>query len=805
MGTPWKPEPRLSGIGAKLLAGGDANELNRRFDDIWNRIGHLDGVRKMAQQFGVARQLESCIQSLARAKLTDKQRQHILVDELLAHIAGKGETGFTNTIKAYVGALRVALRNAAKAMGLDKFAAKLNAYTDTELLYDLQRHRKAVRQSRVAYVYCGVTSLVVLAIATCRGAEIAGFKLTGIDGYALVDFLHDGFTSGSSRQTQSDLSEKVFVMTHSYVFHPNFLTLDIGGGFTREDLSLDTNAGTTRSGENLFSFPTHANFLSGKPIQGSLFYDHLNPSVSVAPGEIMVQETDQYGFHFSMSNVDLGLPLSVGYTHNQIQGKSTGRIIDEELEQINFNISHAFGSLGSSNFHFQSADQSSRSGSLSLPIQASTSSFQGANLNTRLQFGEENKYGLTNNIFYNKRKYALALVDQPEQSDFGFLLDFRGYPSKKLNYFGTYNLNRSDQGLTNLTIQSLIGGFSYLPATNLETSFSLKTERNEATQYRLQSNSADGSIRYKFPLWPGNMQISYAARYEQRDQQASNPLVDILDEQHTLSGTTQIPLNNLHVVAGSVVVTNQAQTQTYIENVDYILILIGAETRIQRLIGGNIIDGDTVLVDYTYDIGGSYASNQLDQTLNLNWRLARDIEAYFRLYDSSPNITSGFSSYQLNKVRDILLGFRAEAPLIKGFSLGGSIETEDRDETISPYRRLAGDVFLQTTEPVFSFLNLRATARQSFVNYTLSSQDQELRAYEIRAWARRFGVDFNGSAGMEEDVGAPIPRKREDYSLNAVWRKRKLTLTSGLTYTRESQGSYSRDHTIFRISGKRDF
>jgi hypothetical protein len=653
--------------------------------------------------------------------------------------------------------------------------------------------------------------LALLAWQACQAEEIAPFRLTGIDGYVLVDYLNDGLSTkqtgaaGTSSQKQTNLREEIFVMSHSYVYHPNFLTLDIGGGPIRQDTSIDLDGNQTNSGKTLYSFTGRANFLRDKPVHGSLFYDHLNPTVSVAPGEIMVQESSRYGFDFSMSSPSLGFPLNLGYVHTQTQGSGAGRILDDELEQLNFNISRSFGALGSTSLHYQMADQTSRSGSLSLPIQATTSTSHGLNMNTRLQFGADQQYDLTNNISLNRRESTLAQESLPDQGDFGFLLDLRARPSKQLSLFGTYNQNRNDQGDTQLVTQSLSSGLSYLPLPDLETSLGIRMDQSDADQYALRSRALDGSLRYKRPLWLGNLQISYGAKYDQRDQQASNPLISIIDEQHTLPGTNQVALSNPNVVTGSVVVTNLTQTQTFLENVDYLLIVVGAETRLQRLVSGSILDGEDVLVDYTYDIGGSYASIQLDQTLSLNWNISRNIDAYFRWFDSSSEITSGVSTFPLNQVRSVLLGMRAEVPLNLGVSVGGSYESEDRHETISPFRRGAGDLFLQTAEPLFGLVNLRLTGRRSRISYELSSQDVDLTGYELRLWARRFGIDLSGVVSYEEDLGGPTPRSRRDASVNAVWRERKVTVTASLIYSHELQDEFVQDHTMFRLTGRRDF
>jgi hypothetical protein len=254
-----------------------------------------------------------------------------------------------------------------------------------------------------------------------------------------------------------------------------------------------------------------------------------------------------------------------------------------------------------------------------------------------------------------------------------------------------------------------------------------------------------------------------------------------------------------------VAVTNLTQTQTYVENIDYLLIIVGAQTSVQRLASGSILDGEEVLVDYTYDIGGSYDSTEFDQSLNLNWNIARNVDAYFRWLDSSPEVTSGMPTYPLNEVRDVLLGMRAEIPLNLGFSVGGSYESEDRNETISPFTRQVGDIFLQTSEPVFGLANLRLTGRRSIINYEKSPQDVDLTGYEMRMWARRFGIDLVGVASYEEDTGSPTISKRKGASVNAVWRERKVTVTASLVYSHELQGDYERDHTMFRLTGRRDF
>lgn len=131
-------------MGALMLNGNDRQKLHAALNDVWNRVGALDGVRKMADKFGVLDQVEPYIKSLAKSDLPMETKRRIIVDELLAHVAGRGEFTLKEQARAYIGALRVALRNAARKMGLNGIAQTLDGYTDSELLWNLKAMREAV-------------------------------------------------------------------------------------------------------------------------------------------------------------------------------------------------------------------------------------------------------------------------------------------------------------------------------------------------------------------------------------------------------------------------------------------------------------------------------------------------------------------------------------------------------------------------------------------------------------------------------------------------------------------------------------
>lgn len=131
--------------------------------------------------------------------------------------------------------------------------------------------------SRPGRIRRGRSLLAVLAAvlgssaADCRAQEIAPFRLTGVEGYASARFIRDEFTTVQpgtrSRSGLSDMREELFVMTHSYVYHPNFLSLDLGAGPIFQRGRFYTDANDTTSSSTLYNLSARASFLRDKPYQ----------------------------------------------------------------------------------------------------------------------------------------------------------------------------------------------------------------------------------------------------------------------------------------------------------------------------------------------------------------------------------------------------------------------------------------------------------------------------------------------------------------------------------------------------------
>lgn len=641
-----------------------------------------------------------------------------------------------------------------------------------------------------------------------RAQEVAPFRLTGVEGYASARYLRDEYATRqldtTLRQDHADLREEVFLMTHSYVYHPSFLTLDLGAGpiFQRARTSLDGLDGSSSS--TRYNLSARATFLRDKPYRGALFYERLNPTVTVSPGSVVSQENTRYGFDLS-----LPAPLSVDIdgSRSRARGSSPDRIVDNQTDQFSVRASQRIGVLGLARLRYDATRLGSSNGSPNLPIQSTTLDRSYSQIDTQLRFGANQKYDLYGLGSFETQEYAIGAAGLPNRKARRLLVDFRGRESDRLNVFGTYNYSSTNQAISAISLNSASAGMSYSLSKDLLLRLNARAQDISSNQFDARSRAADGLLQYTRPLGPGVLKANYALRYELRDQRASAPQANIIGEALTLTGTTPVALSRQRVVAGSVVVNNSTRTQTFVEGVDYLLTLVGLETRVQRVVAGRIVDGQDIVVDYAYDAGGTYAATQTEQTANFDWSLGSLVSLYARFLDLAPSLRSGTPTTPLNAVQSTLYGTRVEVPLKLpvDVAIGGLYQRETVRETISPYRREQAELYVQS-EPPFGTGNIRLGARRVNQDFERSLQDVRLMGYDVSVLTQHAdGVTVSANATYERDSGAPLARTRRLATARVQWRYLKAALTMDFVRSRETQDAYERKRSLVQILLRRDF
>lgn len=646
-----------------------------------------------------------------------------------------------------------------------------------------------------------------------RAQEIAPFKLLGVDGYVTSKLVQDEFVDDQkgvvqSRQKHFDLRQEVMLMTHSYVYHPNLLLLDVGGGPILQQGHLETNAVRQDSKGTLYNFTARATLLRDKPYRGAVFYDHLNPTLNIGPGEVMNQESTRYGVEAMLLEPVSPVPLNLDATRTRYIGSGTQRIVDDRTDQFSLRGTYSHGGMGSTHVRLLGTRQTSASGNFNLPIQTTSSDTREASADTRLSFGAEKRFEVSSLVNLGTQDYSMSQGSLPSRKELRVLLNGRGRHDGNVQTYATINHSSSTQGALETALDALAAGVTLPFGKDIQTSGGVRAESLRGSQLEAKTYGADGSLQYQRITAIGSVQAGYGVRYTVRDQQAGAPQSSVIGERIRLAGTAPVTLGNSRVVGNSIVVSNTPRTQTFVEGFDYTVTVLGNQTRVQRLIGGNILDGQDLLVDYAYDNGGTFGYTQLDNNLNVGWNPSRILGFAYRFSDSSPRVTSGAPTTPLNSVRDHTVGARADLPVRLGIDvmIGGSYEFERRRETIAPFKRSSADAYAEAVEPLFQRGNIRVTMRQQKVDYDTSPLNVDLTGYDIRMATRLdSGVDILADATRERDQGGLTERTRSIGAVKALWRYRRFSLSAEFSRSRETQGDVTRRRTLVQVLLRREF
>ena len=650
--------------------------------------------------------------------------------------------------------------------------------------------------------------------------QIAPFRFTGYDGYVLMNFLRDATesstpaaagTSGPAvSQTISQWRTEFFLNGHAYVFLPVFLTLDLGGGPVVDYSSYEADDTKSKSTKDLYNLTFRATALRDKPYTGTVFYEHLNPTQNVGPSQVLFTESDRYGMNLSWLSPSTPVPLYFEATRHENRGRGTDQTLDDRIDLVSLRADTRVGTWGHSRIRLQSTAQDSRSGSTGLPIQASSSRTDAFDTDTRLRFGTSGEYDLTNTINAFRQDYTLSQGAPSDVRNVRFDLYLRRHHSDELQSFARYALSDDRTNDQKTAIHAFSAGATARQGPDIYGNVDANASLARTTQFDADAAALTAAGTYGKKLGVGEASVSYSVSAGVRDQTASADTAAAVGERLVLAGTAPVPLKQQQVIAGSVTVVNATRTQVFVEGVDYVLSVVGLVTRVERLASGSIVDGQEVLADYEFQVGGTFVIRRIDQSASLTWNYRSDLSVYVRLLDSRPRLQSGQPTFEINPVRDTTYGARADVPvplLPDGFTVGGYVEREDRREVISPGERMSYEVYAQAPLPYFDHGGLRIGTRRSSVDYDLNpEQAVRLTAYDMRVWTRPlFGLDFSIEATRERDTGTAVLRERTYVAAKAQWRVRQFRLNFDFSRTDETQGDYRRRRNYAQLVLRRDF
>jgi hypothetical protein len=670
----------------------------------------------------------------------------------------------------------------------------------------------APQRMRTAII-CGLGLLAAQpSLCGAQYADITPFKLLGVEGdlsarYNLDDYEQTSAGGDKTYQTRPTFEEEVSILTQSYAYHPDFLNMDLGGGLLLVQQDFDSDQGKNNTRESLYNLRAHLNFLQKKPYPLRLFYDRSNPSVTTSLAGRFLVENTRYGMNAALLEPFSPVTLNLEAFRFESDGSGFDTTIDQTTDQAAIRLSKSYAGGNSVRVSYLWNEADSQSGSPGLPIQQTVTTTKTTDAGAVNVFGSEDQLRLTQLFTYIDQTLDPQQEPSSELDDLRYSYDMRWTHTRKTQSFYQYRLQKSDRSEVNTTNRNVRIGASYEQEEGWHGDMDIHGDKEDqdTTNFDRKVYGTRGAIGYDRAIRHGSMQLGASMRLDQTDQSTGgSDIVQVFDESVTLAGTTPVALQNDFVISSSIVVTNQANTQTFIEGLDYDVRVIGATTEIQRLIGGNILDGQTVLVDYQYRSGGDVKFNSFNQNYFSNFKVFRFHDLFARYRDLNQSVKSGQPTTPLNDIENLLLGVRVEYPLLNGWLVGGEANYEDQDEDISPFTRKLYKAHVETTLPRTT--RLRVMGRREFVDNENSPEDvdisQLIAQLTSRPWLR---TAVNADADYEKDTGGTQNRRRRALAVGLVWLYRRLQFTVRAEHIDDKQGQVTQKNNKIRAQLIRRF
>jgi hypothetical protein len=256
------------------------------------------------------------------------------------------------------------------------------------------------------------------------------------------------------------------------------------------------------------------------------------------------------------------------------------------------------------------------------------------NINSNYSFSDQTR--LTSTIF--------SLNSDSELSDSkSFLwserLMLQHRPNLRSEYTARFDSRENDNFRSET--RYLSGALEHQLYENLTTRIELYSSNDDFDNGEIDIGEADLDLRYVREIPIGMLSITGGYAYRIEDNNIDAESSQVLNEPHTLSGTSPEFLSRSRIDPNSVIVSDATKAVTYVEGIDYVLSIVGDSVGIERSIFGGIADGETVLVDYIFATQAPFEADRRAGRVGVNLNLWRTLRLYYNFNRIEESLISG--------------------------------------------------------------------------------------------------------------------------------------------------------------------
>ncbi|MCC6907783.1 MAG: DUF802 domain-containing protein [Phycisphaerales bacterium] len=479
----------------------------------------------------------------------------------------------------------------------------------------------------------------------------------------------------TTRETEEIIRPSVEFSTDAYIVHPNFIQLSFTGGLQLDHTTLDST--TLNLNEDTTTLDTNYDFrafiLGESSLPVTLYSRRSQTNIDRLFGPSLDSTLTEHGgiaqfvndrapttiqlFHRDQQQTDAGGQTDFGVVQDTFDVHSNIRVADRQSLSLDYTLDSIRQSGAG-----RRAQDFIRHDATALHV---------------LDFGDRDSLRSQLRLFDQSGDSQLRRISLDES--------LRLYHSETLQT--RYDLFYENQSRADSNQDFLRGNFnvrhrlfgSLVTSANIGAS-TLNTDGFTSNEYY-----GDVTFDYTKKVPYGIFTASASVSENIRDNGPRGTPLRIFDESRTFNDPAPITIARQNILPGSIVITDISGLTFYDEGLDYTLMVFFDRVEIRRVVGGSIVDGQTVLIDYTI---GPESANTITTTglgfsarYSINDGFLNGLGLYMRYLQRDASIDSPRpSEFILDDSRDLIFG----ADYITG-PLSLNAEYETYDSVVSPF------------------------------------------------------------------------------------------------------------------------
>lgn len=582
----------------------------------------------------------------------------------------------------------------------------------------------------------------------------------------------------SSQFTEDRFQEILTLQTAGYILHPNLVELKFQGSFGLEQDLISENGQNGTSEGILYDWDAEATLFRKEQMPVTLYSRRITSYYSQPFGPSLQNIVTTEGAIFDWQNKTV--PTRVEYYHLSQDQKALDGSQDYQESQDTLTWHSSYQPTQQNHTTF---DYTLNSGSA---VSTASSAFGGQttndftdntiSLNNELDFGTNARNKLQSSLLYYLQTgtYELSELHYNESlylqynddfsTTFRYLLDketvgggFGGESTDQL-------LQRGDILFTHHLFKSLITiGDIGVQSLNVDPS-------GGDTDW-----FATLAVNYIKEVPFGKVTANIGLGYDLTDNNATNQITHIVNQRRMFSGPQPLIITANNIIADSLIITDSSGVRVYRQGLDYAVRSFPDYLEIERLLGGNIQDGQTVLL--SYDLAAQPANTLRTNSVSFGGRYdfdkgpLRGLGIYGHYIDQDQSVSSSIpESFVPNSLVDKTIGFDYRVWEVRFLA-----EQDWHHSTISPYDQLRLDLrWVHPITPRASF-----TFNPSYIMAKYPQNNDQLTSVTIVAGAEyrvSHELSVNGSVYWLDETDRLFgPTRGLQEELEVKWSHRQTT------------------------------